>query len=300
MNEPETTPDDGTDDTGGTDGTGQNLSFRQVRFCNNLLETGNILQSAKDAGLWPGRSDSATNHYCSVLLKKPYIAAYIVRARRQFLDAERITKPAIAQSLAWEAFADRTGIFDESGAVMLPGRWPDELKAIVLSFDAKKRIDLDTGEVSWEYKVRFANPTESKRILAEWRGMIGPKATVLDAAGSGGGRGDDRPGGCEGESDGSGVVTDSHESGNPPMEPDPRWAADRYRRAVAGESLLGVYGVKILGNAQWLRDRDELRLAMLHPQLDYDAGQMAAKNGRLAKAYCTRLAIEYLEIRKGF
>ncbi len=147
------------------------LSFREVRFVNFYLEHGKPSQAA--------RAES--------LLRKPPVADYLRECLDQYLDAERVTVPALAQAFRREALADRTQIFTAEGDVINPRDWPTELKALLTGFEATILRDSITGAITGtRYKVKFVNQTEAKRVLAEWRGMIGPKAVVTDSTANGG------------------------------------------------------------------------------------------------------------------
>ena len=105
-----------------------------------------------------------------------------------FLDAERVTTPRIAQSLAREAFADRTAVFDAEGAVRPPSEWPAEVVAISVGYEVTESVDPRTGAVAARrVKVKFADPLKALKTLAVWRGMIGAKGLVNREAGIGDG-----------------------------------------------------------------------------------------------------------------
>ncbi len=162
------------------------LSFREVRFVNAYLEHGKPSQAAREAG-YKSISDAGLRKCAESLLHKPPVADYLRECLDQYLDAERVTVPALAQAFRREALADRTQIFTAEGDVINPRDWPTELKALLTGFEATILRDSITGAITGtRYKVKFVNPTEAKRVLAEWRGMIGPKAVVTDSTANGG------------------------------------------------------------------------------------------------------------------
>ena len=151
------------------------LTFREVRFCNFYLEHGNATQAARDAG-YTSASDGALRYLACKLLAKPNVAEYLREAIEQYLDSEKVTRSKIAQSLADEAFADRTAIFDDAGDVLPPREWPQELRGLIVSLEFTRMVDPATGLVtSQRYKVKFAAPTAAKKVLAEWREQIGAR-----------------------------------------------------------------------------------------------------------------------------
>lgn len=157
------------------------LSYREVRFVNFYLEHGNATQAARDAGYTLGagaEDDVQLRKLASDLLTKPYVAAYYAECLGAYLDAERITVPKLAQSYAWEAFADRSGIVDPvTGLTMNPCLWPVELRSLLIAYDQVTTTDPKTREVVTRHHVKLVGMTEAKRVLAEWKGMIGAKAT---------------------------------------------------------------------------------------------------------------------------
>lgn len=156
------------------------LSAREVRFCRLYVELDNATEAAERAGfVSTDRVSMGQRGYA--LLKKPQIRAAIRRMQQEAADAEQVTVDRLAQSLAREALADRTGIFDSKGRVLPPTRWPAELRSIITGFDVEEETetlaDPKTGKeravTTVKYKVRFARGTEAKKVLAQWRGMIG-------------------------------------------------------------------------------------------------------------------------------
>ena len=161
------------------------LTFREVRFCNFYLNHGNATQAARDAG-YTSASDGALRYLACKLLAKPNVAEYLREAIEHYLDAEQVTRAKIAQALAFEAFADRTAIFDAAGDVLPPRDWPLNLCGLIVSLDITHMIDPRTGKVtSQRYKVKFASPTVAKKVLAQWRGQIGAKATAKQGGADG-------------------------------------------------------------------------------------------------------------------
>ena len=103
------------------------------------------------------------------------------------METECITRQMVASSLGRDAFADRTRIFDEDGDVLPPSEWPDDVKGTLLSYEAKTTTDRVTGDITRHVKVRFVSAVEAKRILAEFIGMIGPKAALVKNENAAGG-----------------------------------------------------------------------------------------------------------------
>ena len=162
------------------------LSFREVRFANAYLEHGNATKAVRDAG-YTCASEQAFWQMGSMLLRKTQVVEYMREAMGEFLEAEKATTRKIAQRLANIAFGDRTGIFDDEGAVLNPKAWPPELRASILSLDVREVADRKTGLPVRTYRVKFANPTEALRVLATWKGMTAARAATGVSDSSGGG-----------------------------------------------------------------------------------------------------------------
>ncbi len=163
------------------------LSFREVRFANAYLELGNATQAARHAG-YDSSSEAGLRFLAHKLLTKPNVGEYIRTALDQYLDAEKVTTPRIAQALAREAFADRTAVFDADGAVLPPAEWPAEVAAILVGYEVTESINPRTGAVAARrVKLKFADPLKALKTLAVWRGMIGAKAVANGVTGVAGG-----------------------------------------------------------------------------------------------------------------
>ena len=163
------------------------LSFREVRFANAYFEHGNATQAVRDAG-YTCASEQARRQTGYQLLRKAQVIEYLREALGEFLEAEKVTTRKIAQRLANIAFGDRTGIFDDDGAVLNPKAWPPELRASILSCDVREVVDRNTGRPVRTYRVKFANATEALRVLATCKGMTGARAStgISDSSGGGG------------------------------------------------------------------------------------------------------------------
>ena len=57
----------------------KNLSLKEQEFVHRYLETGKV----KESGLLAGFSESSSESYCSGLLKKPAIQAYILEVQKK-------------------------------------------------------------------------------------------------------------------------------------------------------------------------------------------------------------------------
>lgn len=167
------------------------LSAMEVRFCRLWVELGNATEAAERAGFKANNRVTLATLACK-LLRKVQIRTTIRRMQQEAADAEQVTVNRLAQSLSREAFADRTGIFDDKGRVKPPKDWPEELRSIIAGVDVDEETETFTHPLTGvkstvttaKYKVRFSRGTEAKKVLAQWRGMIGQD---LPGAGEGSG-----------------------------------------------------------------------------------------------------------------
>lgn len=146
------------------------LTAREVRFCAAYVELGNATAAAERAGIVATRGSLSTLAWR--MLKKVEIRTLIRRMQQEAADAEQVSINRLAHSLGQEAFADRTAIFDAKGQVKPPQMWPAALRALVVGIDVEE-VRGKTGKTTVRYKVRFVRGTEAKKVLAQWRGMIG-------------------------------------------------------------------------------------------------------------------------------
>jgi phage terminase small subunit len=157
------------------------LTAREIRFCQLWVESGNALRAYIGAG-FPHKNAQVAGELSYRLLKKVEIRQYIRRLQAEAADAAGVTAERIAQGLARSAFADRTRVFGPDGEVLPPGEWPEEVRAIIAGVEVEElsewQDDPDTGKrrkvaVGQKWKVRFERSTEAKKILAQWRRMVG-------------------------------------------------------------------------------------------------------------------------------
>lgn len=167
------------------------LSLPEIRFCKIYVDNkGNGIQAWRDAD-FPGpppASENATSKRVWLLLRKPQIGEYIRELRNDACEAATITVESLAKSFKEQAHADRTLIFDEQGRMTNPRTWPKELRSIIAGIEVdniEEWVTVD-GErvkqvVGQNWKVKFERSTEAKKILAQWKGMIGNDKTPISA-----------------------------------------------------------------------------------------------------------------------
>ncbi len=179
------------------------LTASEVRFCELFARgSDNSTQAYIDAGFPCKLSPSGevdrgnTRARAWILLRKVDIQRRIRAFRGHATEAAGITTDLLAASLKHEAFFPRRSVFHKrTGRVLPPSKWPPEVDAFITGFDVKETTkivrDPDTGRAVMdpktmraeratvvEYKIRFTAPTEAKRVLAQWLGMIGDRVAV--------------------------------------------------------------------------------------------------------------------------
>ncbi len=153
------------------------LSAQDIRFCQHYAETGNATEAYKQAKYHNSKGpDSAVWFASSTKLRNPKIRLYIRYLRQQAADVAEVTVSSLAVGFAAMAYTPRTAIFDDAGKMKPFGEWPLVLQQIVTGFDP---VTDENGNVS--YKVKFERGMEARKILAQWRGMIGADAEKPNA-----------------------------------------------------------------------------------------------------------------------
>ena len=160
------------------------MTLREVRFVNAYIEHGIAVKAAREAGI-QGGSDDAIRKLAYQMLAKPAVAQYLRECRQEHIATAMATTNKIGRALSNIVFADRTAVFAADGEVLSPRAWPENLRALVSSFDSKVVTDRD-GNVTRSLKVRFTEPMAAAKMLAEWRAMVGPRAAAgVSDSGSG-------------------------------------------------------------------------------------------------------------------
>ena len=160
------------------------MTLREVRFVNAYIEHGVAVKAAREAGI-PGESDDAIRKLAYQMLAKPAVGHYLRECRQEHLETAMATTNKLGRALSNIVFADRTAVFSFDGDVISPRDWPENLRALVSSFESKVVTDRD-GNVTRSFKVRFTDPMAAAKMLAEWRAMVGPRAAAgVSDSGSG-------------------------------------------------------------------------------------------------------------------
>jgi len=157
----------------------ETLSFNDIRFCQHYAAHGNAAEAYRQADYRNSKSsDGAVRHAAHDKLTKANIRRYIRLLRQQAADAARVTVDELAVGFTQVAYADRTGVFNPDGTMKPPGEWPAELRSIIAGVEAEDIEEWDDDRkckvtVGRRWKVKFERSMEARKVLAQWRGMIG-------------------------------------------------------------------------------------------------------------------------------
>lgn len=153
------------------------LSAQDIRFCQHYAENGNATEAYRQAKYWNSKSADVTVwKAASDKLRNLQVRQYIRHLRQEAADVAQVTVNALAVGFAAVAYTPRTAIYDEHGEMKPFGEWPLVLQQIVTGFDP---VTDENGKV--RYKVKFERGMEARKILAQWRGMIGADAEKPNA-----------------------------------------------------------------------------------------------------------------------
>ena len=153
--------------------TGEGLTDRQKRFCQEYLVDHVAVAAARRAGYSPGTAGSEGNR----LLKLPHVQAYV----RKLLDAqaERLDLRAdkVIKHIEQIAYSDIRNAFDEAGNLRPPHEWCDETAAAIVSVDVVT-AQKGEGEVEYVSKIKRADRLKALEMLARHFTLFNDKVEV--------------------------------------------------------------------------------------------------------------------------
>ncbi len=160
------------------------LSAREVRFCQLLVETGNRTQSYIASGL-PASSENYANLASYRLIRNDTIREYIRYLQNVAAEAAKVTTEEIAANVANIAKADRRKFF-KNGVMLPPEQWPDDVAATLDSMEIDEIFEPVPGGKGkkrlkgYTRKVKTGSRLAAWRTLAEFKRMIGSDAGADD------------------------------------------------------------------------------------------------------------------------
>lgn len=146
------------------------LSIQEIRFCQAYATNNqNAMQAYRDAGFPnPPPNDNALGVRAFKVLRRAKVREYIQDLKDAACEAAKVTTEDLARAWREQAYADRTKIYNADGTMKPPGQWPMELRSLIVGLET---ITDGLGKTTW--KVKFERSTEAKKVLSQWRGMIG-------------------------------------------------------------------------------------------------------------------------------
>jgi phage terminase small subunit len=160
------------------------LTDKQEEFCRQVVFTGRLTKAYRLALDASKMSDAAVWVEASRLMNNPKVTLRVEELRQQASAiAERkfgVTVDRIAQELARIAFVDPRDLFDESGNLLPPERWPQDVAAVVSSFEvkvlkgkgARKKDDDRKNGAETLQRIRLAPKIAALELLAKWKEML--------------------------------------------------------------------------------------------------------------------------------
>lgn len=158
------------------------LSLCEIRFCQLYLQyDNNATRAYIGAGFTP---QPATDQAAAVrawrVLRRRNVRAYIQDLRDAACEAAKVTTEDLARGFSRGANADVTAICGPEGEALPPGEWPKELKSAVTSIEIEEVYETRTVrgkrkkvKIGLRWKVKVENKTECRKVLAQWKKMIG-------------------------------------------------------------------------------------------------------------------------------
>jgi phage terminase small subunit len=164
-----------------------------VRFCAGFVDHDNITRAHREAG-FEAASDNAHAVAGKKLLRKAQIRRYIRNLQDAATEAAGVTAADLVRAFKRIALADLAALYDADGQMLPPHRWPECVRLCVRKVrervvvedrpdptDATKVIKVAVTR----YEVEFESKTESLKVLAAWKRLVGPDSDTLSPQGGG-------------------------------------------------------------------------------------------------------------------
>ena len=147
------------------------LTPRQARFVKEYLVDLNATQAAIRAGY----SRKTAKSIGQENLTKPDIAAAIKDAQQQRFDRTDVTADAVVRELAYIAFGDISGLFDEQGRLREAHNLTPGVGARIASIEVSRERTRAVGDATVEestVKVRVWDKVRALELLAKHLGLL--------------------------------------------------------------------------------------------------------------------------------
>lgn len=174
---------------------GPELSAREITFCQLVVSGKSQYEAYTQAGFPPRPNRQATDAAASRLVRKRQIREYIRDLQDAASAAARVTVEDLARGFRAAERADVTGILGPDGEVLPPSQWPEDVRRAITRVEVEELTELQPDPdnpkrkrkvaVGTRWKVWLENKTECRKVLAQWRRMIGADAAVESQASAG-------------------------------------------------------------------------------------------------------------------
>lgn len=161
------------------------LSAREVRFCRHWVETGNATQSYASSGL-PHATLAVASVLAFRLLRKVKIREYIRDLQDAAAEAARVGIEELARGFKRATDVDLTQLLGPDGEVLPPDKWPESIRLSVIRIEVEELTEMQADPanprrkrkvaIGTKWKVWVENKTECRKVLAQWKRMIGHDA----------------------------------------------------------------------------------------------------------------------------
>lgn len=158
------------------------LSVREIRFCQLWAEKGNATAAYRDAG-FPAATNNAAHVRAYRLLRKRQVREYIRDIQRAAADAAMVTVEDLARGFRRAERADLRRLMGPDGEMLPPSEWPDDVALAISSIEVEELTEFQPDPenprrkkkvaVGLKWKVKLENKTEARKVLAQWRRMVG-------------------------------------------------------------------------------------------------------------------------------
>ncbi len=166
---------------------GPDLTAKEVAFCQHLnaSDNGNATEAYVKAAL-PHQTRNDAGVRAWHLLRKPKIRLYLRRLQEDATAQAMVTVGSLARGFAGAVDADLTQMLGPDGEMLPPNKWPEAIRLAIIRIEADELSErvpdperpgkMKKVAVGTRWKVWLENKTECRKVLAQWKRMIGSEA----------------------------------------------------------------------------------------------------------------------------
>lgn len=164
---------------------GPAISAREVRFAQLLFEHGfkNYAQLYLKAGFPARATPAATDKAARRVVHKRLFRAYIRQIEADAAAAVAVTVEGLARGFKRAAEADVTRLMGPDGEMLPPSQWPEDVRLCITRLEVEELTELQPDPdnprrkrkvaIGTKWKVWLENKTECRKVLAQWKRMVG-------------------------------------------------------------------------------------------------------------------------------